>query len=447
MKSMLFAILLLSTVACAQQTVTLTEDASVGLALEKNISVLQSKYAVDRSGAVHEQAVGAFLPTVSARGGFSRSQDWINTPGGYQTINGTPQFVPGGAGFFASNSYSVGIGANISYGLGDNYNLTASDQSAESATYSYKRTQQGTIFQTHSLFLNVFRTSELMKVSEDNLKSSSKQLEQIQESNKVGASAISDVYKQEVQVSSDQLSLIQAQSNYEQAKQNLLAYLGVELDKNYEFDFKGIPEDIDTTEFDAMNKQYANMESLVTSALSARPDYLSSIAAENSAESGVSFATANYYPTLGANASYGWNDPTLSGISNNKNLTLGVTVSLPIFNGFQTQVAIQEAEINQENSQAQVKQNALTLTVDIRKALLDLEASQKEVTTTKASVGYADLNRTIAQEKYHLGSGTLLDLLIAQAAYTQALSNKVNAVNDYLLAKKELEYALGTISK
>jgi outer membrane protein TolC len=57
------------------------------------------------------------------------------------------------------------------------------------------------------------------------------------------------------------------------------------------------------------------------------------------------------------------------------------------------------------------------------------------------------MDRKIAEEKYNLGAGTLLDLLVATANYTGALSDKVDAVISFLLAKKNTELALGTISK
>ncbi|MBU2471322.1 MAG: TolC family protein, partial [Bacteroidetes bacterium] len=83
---------------------------------------------------------------------------------------------------------------------------------------------------------------------------------------------------------------------------------------------------------------------------------------------------------------------------------------------------------------------------DIQKARLDLEAVEKQVKVTQASVFSAEMDRKIAEEKYNLGAGTLLDLLIANANYTNAQSNKVNAVIGYLLAKKQMEFVLGTIS-
>jgi outer membrane protein TolC len=66
---------------------------------------------------------------------------------------------------------------------------------------------------------------------------------------------------------------------------------------------------------------------------------------------------------------------------------------------------------------------------------------------TQKSVASAEMDRKIAEEKYSLGASTLLDLLVATANYTTALSNKVNAVMSFLLAKKAVEYSLGTISR
>ena len=51
------------------------------------------------------------------------------------------------------------------------------------------------------------------------------------------------------------------------------------------------------------------------------------------------------------------------------------------------------------------------------------------------------------QEKYNVGSGTILDLLFAQNNYTAALSSKINAVYQYLNAKSQLDLAVGSIQQ
>ena len=81
--------------------------------------------------------------------------------------------------------------------------------------------------------------------------------------------------------------------------------------------------------------------------------------------------------------------------------------------------------------------------VDVKKAMLDYESARKQIDVTEKNIQSAQEDRRIAEEKYNLGAGTLLDLLIANTNYTTAVSNKVNAAYDYLLSKQQLNYVIG----
>ncbi len=449
----LMALVMLSSLSFPQQAIKLSVDKAVSLALEKNTLVIQARNTVDAQDIAATAAVGALLPSLDFRGSVTQSQNW--TPQSVRTtvFNGVPvQSVAGG--YFKSYSEGAEFSSSLILfnGFANTSNVSRAKANANASVFDYSRAQESAIIQTHSLFLNVDRTYELLNVNEDNLKRSKKQLEQIIESNKVGSVALADVYRQQVQVGSDELNLIQAQSNFEKAKADLIAYLGTDFSSEYEFDFTGIPKDIDTTEFAPLNAQYSNLDDLVNQAIAKRPDYLSSVEALNSAEASVTMQRANYFPTISANGSYGWGPSGLSDLAMNqfteyRGLSLSLSLNLPIFNGFATQSQIEQAQVTRRNADEQVQQNRRQVRVDIRKALLDLEAAEKQVAVSQTTITSAQMDREIAEEKYHLGAGTLLDLLVATANYTNAMSNKVNAVTGYILAKKQLEYVLGTISK
>ena len=435
----------------AQENTTLTLESAVGLALEKNVNVIQAQNSLEASQSATRAARGNLLPSLDAGASFSRNQSWRNTLGGTTVVDGIPFTYPASNSFSASNSFGASISSRVTLfnGFANTSNISRASSNETATGYDLTRTRQSVIYQTHQLYLNVVRTFQLLKVSEENLKRSKRQLERITESNKVGAVALADVYRQQVQSGSDELGLIQAQNNFEKAKADLVAFLGVEFEGNYAVDLTGVPERIDTAEFAPLNARFSNYDALVKTGVESRPDYLASMENVNSADASVTIARAGHLPTVGASGSFGYsaNEFNLSRLTDNRGLNVSVSVSLPIFSGFSTQNQIEQAQVSRKNADENLKQARRQIAVDIRKALLDLESSEKQVMVTQASVQSAEMDRKIAEEKYNLGAGTLLDLLIANANYTNALSNKVNAVIGYLLSKKQTEFALGTITQ
>ncbi len=449
MKRLCFLILTFALAASGQQQKTLTLESAVDLALSKNISIIEAQNSYEASQSASTAASGSLLPTLDANAGFSRSQSWRNTPGGTTVVNGIPITYPAGNSFSASNNFNAGISSRLTIfnGFANTSNVSRANSNESASKLTLSRTEQNTVYQTHILYLNVVRNWQLLKVSEENLKRSTRQLERITESNKVGAVALADVYRQQVQSGSDELALIQAQNNFEKAKADLVAYLGIEFEGDYEVDVTGIPDAIDTTEFAPLNAKFKNYDDLVKTGVERRPDYLATAENVNAAEASVTIARAGHLPTVSASGSFGYSNDEWSGLTDNRGLNVSLNVSLPLFSGFATQNSIEQAQVSRRNADENLKQARRQIAVDIRKALLDLESSEKQVMVTQTSVQSAEMDRKIAEEKYNLGAGTLLDLLIANANYTTALSNKVNAVIGYLLSKTQAEFALGTITK
>ncbi len=424
---------------------------AIEIAVDQNIAVLQSKNNLESQHSSYQSTVGGLLPSLGASGSFRRQQDWRPATGSTQRF--IPGFgtidIPGTSGFSAFNTYSTSVSTNITLfnGFANYASVARADNNIKFAEHSYARIKQNTIYQTYQLFLNLVRTYQLMKVNEENIKRSKRQLERIEETNKVGAAALADVYRQRTTTGNDELALINAQNNYEKAIADMALFLSLDEKVKHTFDFTDIPTEIDTAEFVQLDNQFQDIEELYKSALNNRSDYQSAQQNIYSTEATLTIAKAGYLPIVNASASYSLADDELRRLNDNKTLSLGLTFSLPIFSGFQTKNAIELAKISQRNAEDQLQQTGRQVSVDIQKAKLDMEAVKKQVKVTKESVFSAEMDRKIAEEKYNLGAGTLLDLLIANANYINAQSNKVNAVIGYLLAKKQMEYALGTISK
>jgi len=438
-KSLLLFILSVSVSYGQQKVITL--DQAIGMALERNITVIQAENTLEGQESNRLTTYGDFLPSISASGGWTRTQ------------RDGPIFVQGstfGGGTSLSNNFSTGVSANVTLfnGFANTANFNRAQSNVNAAGFSLTRTRQQTAFQTTQLYLNVLRTRELLKVREENLKRSEKQLERIQEANKVGSLALADVYRQQVQVGTDRLGLIQAKNDYDKAGADMAFYLALSVIDDYEFTDPAVPSTVDTAEFKTIDDRYSNFNTLVDQAMKVRPDYQSAVESYNAASSGVTVARAGHLPTISAFASYGSTTDSLplSRIGINKSTQWGISISLPLFSGFRVDNQWQQAKINERNSLEQLQQAERQVQVDIRKALLDFNATKQQIIVAQQTVVSAEQDRRIAEEKYNLGAGTLLDLLVANANYVSAVSNKVNAVYNYYQVKKQLEFSVGTLS-
>ncbi len=428
----------LITLANAQQPTILTLDEAIKLALEKNLSIIKSQNNIDAAQSSVLAAYGNYLPTLSASGSWSRSERT-----GQRTIQGIT--IPGATSTSTSNSFQAGL--SLGYTVFDGFRREASfNRTTASATATEQtavRTRQSIRFQTESEFLNILRLEQLVKVTEENLKRDQRQLERITESNRVGALSLADVYRQQSQVATDELNVINSQNNYNKAKADLVALIGLDMGTEYQFADIGLSTTIDQGELKASAEKYKNFDDLVQRAITARPDYLAARESYNASESGVTSARSGYFPRISASAGYGLSNSELSKLSDNKSLSWGVDLSWSIFDAFQTNEALQTAIVTKKNSETSLKQSEREISVEVKKALLDLEAARKQVEVSQKGLQSATEDRKIAEERYNLGAGTLLDLLTANANFVNAEANTINSSFSYNIAKRNMEYVIG----
>ena len=136
---------------------------------------------------------------------------------------------------------------------------------------------------------------------------------------------------------------------------------------------------------------------------------------------------------------------TIGDIFDSHNFFAGLTLSIPIFSGFSVNNAVQIAEVNAMNSEIEVKDTERFIKQNLQKSFLDLEAAKKLLVVTEKNVKAAEENLKIEQEKYNLGAGKLLDVLIANTAFQNAQTNYINAQFFYIRTSEELQYNLGVL--
>jgi outer membrane protein len=437
----LLCLIALSTAFCQKKSLTLEQAKQI--ALERNLSVVQAQNNMSSAQSQVMSARGLYLPTLSASSSWNRSRQQFESSGS-TIINGIS--IPISASQVSmSNNFSGGVSANWSIfdGFGREATNSAATANAVASEQSFARTRQSIVFQTISFYLNVLRTQELVKVSEENLKRDQRQLERITESNRVGALSLADVYRQQSQVSADELALINAQNNFDKAKADLIALVGLDVADDYDVVDVTIPAEIDTVSLRESAAMVRSYSSLASRALQARPDFMAAQQSLNAAQSNVNGARSSYFPTVGLFGSYNRTGDDVSNPFKNSSSSWGARLSWSLFDGFRRESSVQSAIASKRNAEIQLAQAEIGVNVDVKKALLDLDASSKSYEVSLKGLRSATEDSKIAEERYNLGAGTLLDLLTANANLVNAQANKVNAVYGFLNSKFNLEYAVG----
>lgn len=439
-----FLLLILPLISTAQEKIKLTLNEAINIALQKNVLIKQSENSLELSKSQILVSYGNLLPSLNASSSvtWSRSED----EGGVVTFGGLTFPLPPTKTESRSYSASISSGLILFDGLSNFYSISQSKTNYEAAQFKLKRLKQDIVFQTITKYVNVLKAKKLLEVQEDNLKWNQKSLETIVERNKVGQVTLADVYQQQVNYGNAELLAIQAKNNYEIARNDLLAFLSLDVALPYEIEDLNIDSLIDEMKKDDFEKNYNDFTQLIKSALENRSDYLAQKLEVKSNQYAISIARGGHFPQLNASISANVRSNRLSDLGKSRNYVAGLNLNIPIFNGWLVSNRVQLAEVNYKNSLLNLDDMERSIKVSLKKSLLDLEASKKKLDVNNKNLLAATENRKINEEKYNLGANTLLNLLIANAQLVQAQSDLINSSFDYLITKKQIEYLIGTLS-
>ncbi|HEY7893459.1 MAG TPA: TolC family protein [Gemmatimonadaceae bacterium] len=124
-------------------------------------------------------------------------------------------------------------------------------------------------------------------------------------------------------------------------------------------------------------------------------------------------------------------------------LQLTATLSLPIFNNFQREQQVEQAEATRNDADYRAKAQELQLTADVTAAYLTLQAQVQTVTLQEQNAAQARQQLDLAEVKYKAGAATYLDISDAQATFSTAENDRINAIYQYHKAFAALEGAVG----
>ena len=189
-----------------------------------------------------------------------------------------------------------------------------------------------------------------------------------------------------------------------------------------------------------------NVDDLIAQAFSDRPEILS---LQFSYQSARKFQTAErdlLFPTVRAIGAVGDTPVGNSAVApspsalNNTYGAVGGNIDIPLFNGFLYTARAREANLRAQATQERLRDMRNLISRDVRTSWLNANTAYQRLSVTQQLLQQANLALSLAQSRYNLGLGSIVELSQAQLQQTQAEITYAQAGYDYRLSLAVLTY-------
>ena len=125
--------------------------------------------------------------------------------------------------------------------------------------------------------------------------------------------------------------------------------------------------------------------------------------------------------------------------------SIGLTLSIPIFSGFETTYNVRAAEARVDAASALRDNVKLQVALDVWTAYQDLTTASQTLTASADLLASAEQSERVALGRYKAGVGNILDVLNAQSALANARLQRIQAALDWYVTRASLAKAVGTL--
>lgn len=432
------ALLLTTPTLWAQKQWSLQE--CLDYAMQNNITLQKARLQSQSAQEDVKESRAALLPSVSASTnhsvGYSPWQDdGIMTVTNNQVSNSVEKVY-----------YNGSYGINASWTLWNgNKNLNTIRQNkltAEQAELQTQVTANTIQEQISQLYVQILYLTEAVKVSEQSLETSKKNEERGQQMLEVGKMSKADVAQLSAQRATDEYSIVEARANISKYKLQLKQLL--ELDGTEAFDIV-IPA---TTDEQALAAIPA-LQGVYEQALVSRPEIKSGALAVESGDLGLTMAKAGWLPTLSMSAGVGTSTNSRSSnsfgsqLKTNFDVSGGLTLSVPIFDGRKTRTAVNKAKLQYEQAKLDLIDDQKQLYQTIEQYWLDAETNQQKFRAAMATEQSEQQSYDLLQEQFQLGLKNIIELMTGKDKLLTAQQNKLQSKYQTILAQQMLKFYSG----
>ena len=376
--------------------------------------------------------------------------DWASSRGAYYpTISGDASGY--GMGGDSSSGYYGTVSLSLNYLLFDFGGRAATVESARqalmAANWNHNQSIQDILRNVPQAYYTYIGNQAQVRASESDLEEALTSLKSTEQRKKAGVSTIADVLQARSRVDQVRLDLVSNRGAVKISRGNLATTIG--WPANADFDVSEAPEEL------PLNTIAENTQTLIALALRDRPDLSASRAAVRQSEAELKKAEAALWPKLSATGNAGWSglngdlsssDYFDSGgniSSSGTSFYGGLTLEIPLFEGFSLRNNIRAAEARLKAARADLRQKEESVISDVWTAFYNMQTAAQQVESSETLLTSAKESFRVSLARYRAGVADIVELLNAQSTLTSARTQRVQARTDLFISYAELLHAIG----
>lgn len=185
-----------------------------------------------------------------------------------------------------------------------------------------------------------------------------------------------------------------------------------------------------------------SIEEGIRQASESHPDLKAAARQREAAQADVRAAYGNYFPQVSVGYMYDWAwmknrawesqaERMRSGADTSEGYSVGVVVTLPLFDGFLRENALKTAKAKLDGTIQAEGLARQQIAKEVNRAALMLAAAGKSVEASRKGLEQAEEDYRIVKERFESGRGIQLEILDAQVSLTRARFNSVSALAEY----------------
>lgn len=411
---LMLAIFFIYTAASAEE-VSLTLDDALNLALRRNRDILLKSEDVKKAKQDIREAKSSLYPSLDLTSTWSRNNGYYSKD--FSAFNyqaGAKQYL-----------YKGGKTVNtIKY----NENLLDVNQAI------LEKTKLDIILNVKKAFYTLILAGQYTALNKDIVKDTKGHLDFMQARYKKGLASESDILR----IKSSMDSVAQAYENSLNQIESSRALLN-----NYLYLDEGV-KIIPEGKLSYTEEELVFDEALLY-ALKSRPELRQYDSQAKAAESYMGVAKSENRPSVYASWDYYNRSHGGSGSAKNwnDNNIIGITFSWPVFDGWAAKSKIEQAIIDLKTAQLTKEKAIVDITLEFKNAYIGLKNAIVKIDAMESDLKVYEDNLAVFRKKFKQGVASSLDLDGAALKDSISRFNIASAVYDYMIAKSNLDKAMG----